>query len=433
MSFAKYLKIFIFFISGLIIISDISIAQQKGICGTMYLDSLRRINNHELETPRDFELWLHSKLALKDNERINEIVYTIPVVVHVIHNGAAFGTGSNISDAQVLSQIRILNEDFRRKNPDTINTPNDFLYVAADCRIEFALANTDPWGNATNGIVRVRGSFPYYDILNYPSEDKILKSESYWPSDDYLNIWVANLGEAPYYKLLGYAQFPQSNLAGLGIQLQDALTDGVVIDYRVFGDVGSLIPPYDLGRTTTHEVGHYLGLRHTWGDGDCFDDDYCKDTPDCDGPYFSVKPLCYAWYECSGKRRMIENYMDYSDDACMNLFTFDQKMRMKTVLENSPRRPHTPETENYTLENLIYIYPNPVNEFLIIDVMLKNYEDVILSLFDQLGKSVYNNHYTDVFNIKNIELDLGTYNNGIYFLKINSSSFNEVKKIVIIH
>jgi hypothetical protein len=267
-------------------------------------------------------------------------VYRIPVVVHVIHNGEAVGTGTNISDQRIQDQIAVLNEDFRRLpgTPGWNNHPR-----GADVRIEFVLAKRDPSGNPTTGIVRWnRNAYgwnaPPYD---YAYMQGTIKPATQWDPTRYLNIWVADLGGG----LLGYAQFPDlSGLLGMpgddgmGGCTQAANTDGVVILYSSFGSAlkpggAGMAPPYHLGRTTTHEVGHWLGLRHTWGDGDCSVDDFCDDTPLCNGSHYGCTahpvPACIA-----GQRRMIENYMDYSDDGCMNIFTIDQAVRMRIVLEN---------------------------------------------------------------------------------------------------
>ncbi|MCB0663092.1 MAG: zinc metalloprotease, partial [Saprospiraceae bacterium] len=183
-------------------------------------------------------------------------VYTIPVVVHVIWNT----TAENISDAQVQSQIDVLNEDFRRLNADANNTWSQ----AADSEIEFCMATIDPNGTATTGITRRQttvSSFSSNDNMKFYSTG----GTDAWPAGDYLNIWVCDLSSG----LLGYAQFPGG----------PANTDGVVIDYAYFGRNGSATPPFDLGRTATHEVGHWLNLRHIWGDGNCNVDDFVTDTP----------------------------------------------------------------------------------------------------------------------------------------------------------
>jgi len=255
----------------------------------------------------------------------------IPVVVHVIHNGEEVGQGVNISEEQIFSQIEVLNEDYRRLNPDTVNTPDMFKQVAVDTGIEFKLALRDPEGDPTNGIVRVRGQKDYWTLT---ADDALLKSQSFWPPEDYLNIWVCKTN------YLGYAQFPITDLPG-AIAPFDRETDGVIISYTAFGssakgDFPSLQSRYDLGRSTSHEIGHFLSLRHVWGDEtNCIADDYCDDTPiayeehyNCEG----IDPI-----SCNS-RDMYENFLDYSDDRFMNIFTIDQKSRMRTVLENSPRR-----------------------------------------------------------------------------------------------
>jgi hypothetical protein len=185
--------------------------------------------------------------------------YEVQVVVHVVHNGEAAGQGSNISDAQIQSQIEVLNLDFNRLNIDAGNTPSEFVPLAGSMNIKFVLARYDPQGNATNGITRVVGTEPSWGI----EDDEQLKSLSYWNANNYLNIWVCNLTE-----YAGYTQFPVSTLPGLENSSANPLTDGIVIRYSAFGssDHGNfnLDKGLDKGRTTTHEVGHFFGLRHTW-------------------------------------------------------------------------------------------------------------------------------------------------------------------------
>ncbi len=277
----------------------------------------------------NFEKWLRQRITNSKNKRTTAEVVTIPVVVHIIHNGEPIGQGTNISKAQIESQIRILNEDFRKK----LGTNGHNTHPAgADIEIEFQLAIQSPEGIPTDGIVRVKGSKSIWDI----PDDPTLKGLSYWDSANYLNIWVCALDG-----FLGYAQFPETDVVGVpqNSTTKNPATDGVVVDYKAFGDVGNVNQPFHLGRTTTHEIGHYLGLLHISGDGACPTDDYCADTPpvnDQTSGCPSPKPLA-----CNGVEAQIENYMDYSNDACMNMFTQDQKDRMRTVLANSPRRNFT--------------------------------------------------------------------------------------------
>ncbi|MEM8966029.1 MAG: M43 family zinc metalloprotease [Bacteroidota bacterium] len=294
-------------------------------CGTVLLNQNKNSGRFE-KWMKDIRIQQKNSPQAKFQNEDAEPVYRIPVVVHVIHRGEAEGVGSNIPFEQIEDQIRTLNEDFRRLNADTVDTPPEFQPVASDSRIEFILARQSPEGFATNGVVRVEGSRDDYGIF----DGDILSDLSLWNPELYMNMWVAPLRNG----LLGYAQFPDSDLPGLEGSPGGAETDGVVIDFNFFGSVGNVVNR-SLGRTTTHEVGHYLGLRHIWGDGDCGADDFVEDTPqqEADSESCPVHPQISC-----GSADMFQNYMDYTTDRCMNLFTLGQKERMRIVLENSPRR-----------------------------------------------------------------------------------------------
>jgi hypothetical protein len=308
-------------------------------CGTTKYETLQFQLNPNRERSPQFENWLQQKLSTKrfQNQRTSgtQAVYTIPIVVHVIHNGEAIGAGTNISNNQIISQINAMNKDFKRLNADAANTPSEFLPVAGSFDIEFVLAKQDPFGAPTNGIRRVQGTETVWTI----NDNATFKALSYWPAEDYLNIWVINI---PSY--LGFAQFPVSSLPGLEDSPDDRLTDGVVIDYTVFGSnfegfgPFNLDPKYNRGRTCTHEVGHFFGLNHIWGDDGsaCSGTDHVADTPNQAGNYVGQCPSGTRT-TCSSND-MYMNYMDYTDDACMNLYTQGQVARMTIVLENSPRR-----------------------------------------------------------------------------------------------
>lgn len=307
----------------------------------MLADSLLRAQNPQMGTLEDFERWLHPLVekykAQEKNMSTGKTyeVIRIPTIVHVIHNGEAVGTGSNISNAQIQSQITVLNEDFRR----LFGTPGYNTHPAgADVQIEFCLVTRDNMGNpmATPGIRRINRSSMGFTAPPYTMAyiQSTIKPATVWNTNEFFNIWVMALSGG----LLGYAQFPESNLGGMSAAPQSATTDGVVIGYNYFGssDKGTgftLSAPFDKGRTATHEVGHWLGLRHIWGDAGCGIDDYCADTPEASAPNYG----CPTVVTC-GSTDMVQNYMDYSNDACMNIFTRDQRTRMRTVMYNSPRR-----------------------------------------------------------------------------------------------
>lgn len=242
---------------------------------------------------------------IENSDRVTGVI-TIPVVVHVVYNTSS----ENISDAQILSQITVLNDDFRRMNSDADNV----WPQAADSQIEFCLASIDPSGNATSGITRTstsKTSFGTNDQMKFNSSG----GKDAWPASKYLNLWVCDISGG----ILGYAQFPGGS----------ASTDGVVIDYQYMGTIGTASYPFDLGRTATHEVGHWLNLRHIWGDGGCSVDDFVADTPTSDAANYG----CAIGHVSCGTTDMVQNYMDYSDDACMNLFTAGQNTRMRALFD----------------------------------------------------------------------------------------------------
>lgn len=245
-------------------------------------------------------------------------VVTIPVVVHVVYNTAA----QNISDAQIMSQINILNADFRKLNADVSQTPSIFASLAADAEVQFCLATVDPNGNPTTGIVRkstTRTSFSTNNYVKYTAQG----GSDAWPAGSYLNLWVCNLGSG----LLGYAQFPGGAAA----------TDGVVCTYTAFGNTGTAAAPFNKGRTATHEVGHWLNLRHIWGDATC-GSDQVNDTPTHNTANYGC-PTYPHYSTCSGAPvEMTMNYMDYTDDACMYMFTSGQKARMSALFVSGGAR-----------------------------------------------------------------------------------------------
>lgn len=302
-------------------------------CVSHKLDSINRANNPDFDKARTaLEKNIQKDSRKQKTTSDQSFVYTIPVVVHVIYNPST--PTSNISDEQVLEQLEALNNDFRRLNLDAINTPAEFLNVAADTKIQFCLANKDPDGNTIEdkAILRVASTKSSY---HYTSDDDALKALSYWPSDQYLNIWVTKLSS----NVLGYAQFPSnSDLIGLQSTNDKVETDGVVIDYRVFGVFPSSNSLYNLGRTLTHEVGHWLGLLHIFGDNLNCDTDFVNDTPTQGINNEGMANCDTIIYSCGANEVMYQNYMDYTADQCMNLFTVGQTSRMHSAILTSPNR-----------------------------------------------------------------------------------------------
>jgi len=272
-------------------------------CGS-HEHMLEQIQQDPTMQDRMNEIEKQTRSFIENSEKVNGTIITIPVVVHVVWRRS----NQNISDAQIIDQINILNEDFRRMNADADGTWSQ----AADAEIEFCLATVDPSGNATSGIQRRKTN-----KRSFRADDSMKRNNSggidAWPAGDYLNMWVCDLSNS----LLGYAQFPGGAAA----------TDGVVMDYQYFGSIGTATAPYDLGRTATHEVGHWLNLRHIWGDGGCSVDDFVSDTPLSD----ASNGGCAVGHVSCGSVDMVQNYMDYSYDSCMNLFTQGQSNRMNAL------------------------------------------------------------------------------------------------------
>ena len=298
-------------------------------CGTIEVEQELETQGIKSGSEEDFEEWLNeqieAKQATRSGRRTAEQIFTLPVVVHVIYSNPL----ENISDAQVMSQIEVLNQDYRRQNPDRDRTPRQFEDDAADTGIEFCMATVDPNGNPTDGIHRVSFSgSPFTEgYIN-----SVIKPSTIWDPGRYFNIWVCYIADG----ILGFAQFPDpGSIGGIPAGTTGASTDGVVINYRAFGTTGTVSHPFNHGRTATHEIGHWLGLRHVWGDGGCGIDDYCDDTPITADPHYNCPTSSIG---CNGAAAMASNYMDYTDDACMNLFTRDQRARMRRVVESSPRR-----------------------------------------------------------------------------------------------
>ncbi len=308
----------------------------------MQMDSALRAKYPEMGSRAAFEKTLQERIEqikkLERTGRLADVVLTIPVVVHVVHAGEAVGTGRNISEAQVKAQLETLNEDFRRK-PGTRGF-NDNAN-GADIEIEFCLAAINPTGGTITerGIDRVNGASNFgKSTWSKADIDGVLKPNTFWDPEKYFNIWVVDFAASDD-RLLGYAQFPsQSTLPGLSPNSGAGSTDGVVIRYQSFGNAEKgnfpvMQAPYNLGRTLTHEVGHWLGLIHIWGDANC-GNDFVDDTP----TQASESRGCQKGRVSCGGTNMVENYMDYSDDACFNIFTRGQKTRMRAVMQVAVRR-----------------------------------------------------------------------------------------------
>ncbi len=280
-----------------------------------------------------FEKWMAKAIKERANDPLRSVAtYNIPVIFHVIHNGQAVGATPNVDGALIQAQLDQLNIDFS-------NMAGSTHPAAADTDIQFCFAQVDEGGNvlAEPGINRRHRNEFGFTAPSWSSNyvDGTIKPATQWNPDDYCNIWVLDISGG----LLGWAQFPDATgLPGMPTGTGGpADEDGVVV---LYSSVGSIANPfgggsaaYDNGRTLTHEIGHWLGLRHIWGDGGCTVDDFCNDTPTAGGSNFGCPNNDSCDDGAGDQGDMVENFMDYTDDDCMDIFTAEQAARMQVVVD----------------------------------------------------------------------------------------------------
>lgn len=363
--------------------------------------------------------WLANPNNLQAQTR--EII-TIPIVVHVLWNEPS----DDISNLQIFSQIDILNEDFRLRNENVEDIPDEFKSLAADVEFEFCLATITPEGDITDGITRTQTDWPCIGDFNTTTESgeprlfyEILGGRDAWDTRRYLNIWVAPTCNA----FLGFGFYP-----GQSGNLQE---DGVVIDTDYFGNVCNDGRNHHLGRTTTHEIGHYFNLKHIWGSKGCEEenDDFVEDTPRQDN--FYVGCPTHPSISC-GSPDMFMNFMDLTDDACISMFSIGQKNRMLAAI-NGPRSGLLNSNRcvfiNQPRPDLgITVFPNPVADCIHINFNANFDNEVTVLLYDAKGARIYE-AVNNASNIRSIPADgLPT---GVYYLQLTNGSTEVTERIMV--
>ena len=345
-------------ISIMIFISFSSVLAQDR-CGSSELLERNIQNNPETMM---FRQVLETKIKKwKQKNTANNI--TIPVVFHIVHKN----NSENISDTQIMSQLDVLNQDFRRLNNDTINTPNDFNSVATDTEINFCLAQRNANNDTVSGITRTSTTVNSFSLFDNRIFYDSLGGKSIWNTQKFLNIYVCDLSG-----VLGFSSFPGSN----------ENIDGVVIDFENFGNIGTALSPYNKGRTCTHEVGHWLNLIHIWGDMIC-GDDFVNDTPTQEMENYGCPS--HPSPTCNNNGDMFQNYMDYTNDGCMNTFTIGQKDRMHATLNLSRAQLITskgcaiPYEDIGVLSTLNTFCSSDQNINMPIEVILENYSTGLIN------------------------------------------------------
>lgn len=357
---------------------------------------------------------------ITNNREKTSAVITIPVVVHVVYNNST----QNISYEQIASQIDVLNEDYRKLNANFSNTPSAFQGITADTEIEFCLAKKDPNGNWTDGVTRTETS-----IGNWNGSD-LVKSTSDggkdgWPHTKYLNIWVCNIGSG----YLGYAYPP-------GVP---GYLDGVVIGYKYFGKTGTVQSPYNKGRTATHEIAHWLGLSHLWGNGNdnanCNASDNVNDTPTQGEANFGCPSFPHESCSNGPNGDMFMNFMDYTNDACMTMFTQGQKQKMVAILnsarvgvKNSDAGCNVVGINEAVPQVEFQLYPNPTKDMFNLELVNTPNEPISYTLVNSIGAVVKSGYLSS----QRTEFNVANYNAGIYFLTIETGQGQKtVKKLLI--
>lgn len=300
-------------------------APPQRTCGTLeHHEYLKQTRPNYQQDLIQYNQMIDQYLADQAVSKTAVVTVTIPVVVHVVYQNAT----ENISNAQAISQVQVLNDDFAKLNADAIKvTQPTFSTVAAGAQIRFCLAQRDPLGNATTGVVHYSTT-----VSTFGTNDNVKNSATggatAWDVTKYVNIWVCDLGSS----LLGYGEFPTGSLSN---------TWGLVLNYRYTGSGGSAQSPFNLGRTGTHEFGHCFNLFHIWGDdgGACSGSDQCADTPNQASEHYG--PFAQGSIQTdacspSSPGTMWMNYMDYTDDNSMYMFTAGQVARMEAVVNTAP-------------------------------------------------------------------------------------------------
>ncbi len=368
-------------------------------------------------------------------------VLTIPVVVHIVYNTAA----ENLADSVIFNQIATLNEDYRRLNADADNLRDTFNTIVGDTFIEFQLASVDPDGNPTTGITRTNSDITsFFSLALSPAEGVKQTAEGgidAWDPSRYLNIWVCDMSVFETVFLLGYAT-PPSGLPHWPEGATDGLADGVVIQYQAFGsnNPNPLIAgggAIDVrGRTATHEVGHYLGLRHIWGDGDCAEQDGVDDTPnavDQSGSCALEANTCVDDIAGLGDLPdMVENYMDYSPETCQNSFTLGQVAIMRGVLEVQridlvTDNPALGIRNDTRMESNFAIYPNPANDQFTLSFAANDLSKTV-KVYTETGQLVL----TEKIQAGTSSLTIDLLKKGMYVVEISSDETIETKRLVVL-
>ncbi|MEN9523029.1 MAG: hypothetical protein RL065_1406 [Bacteroidota bacterium] len=462
-------------------------------CGFFYANAQSNLKRCSSETPSaEWDEWFNAKveefkLAQQNGRTKANTTYVIPVVFHVIYGTQNIGTYPNLSKAQVTSQIQILNDDFQGKGynsnqyatmgtggklpfynyavANNLPAPNNNGVAIGSLSIEFKPVWVKPNGDTLTelGIDRISYSSKSWSnpasftsatqFKNYM--DNTIKPASIWDPTKYLNVWVTDCDQNV--SLLGYSTFPSgTTLTGLGSGTGTSNTDGTWIWAQACGNVGTLTAGYNKGRTLTHELGHFLGLRHTWGDSNC-GTDYCNDVPPSQTANYNAWPITYPFntstctatglYKSNATDgEMFMNFMDYCEDAAMWMFTNDQVTRMNTALTQSTNRKNLTASSllvckpdvgasaqtiaKQYLKTVTNVYPNPTNGLINISTDFASNTNLKVEVRNVVGQTVFTSIAKSVSS-NVLQYDLSSLNKGIYFITLTSENGSAITQKII--
>ena len=413
--------IFTTLLVGFTMMVGFSQTQQHRGCGTMpHHEALKKSQPNYESDFNQYNKMIDDYIANNTNQLSKTgALITIPVVVHIIYNTAA----ENVPDAVGADQVKVLNDDFAKLNADASKvTQAAFKPLASGANVRFCLAVRDPSGKATTGITRKKTTAVEFVM----GDDKMKKTstggEDPWDVKKYVNIWICNLDAS----WLGYAEFPTGSLSN---------TYGLVIDYTTVP--GGSNSTYNLGRTGTHEFGHCFNLLHIWGDeAACSGSDGCADTPNQGPEHYGTYPVGSIQGDACSSSTMWMNYMDYTDDAAMYMFTANQAARINAVVSTAPwnvlatSNGCTPVSNVGVVETLssndVSIYPNPSNDFIYVDLKPMSLENTSIEMYDAVGKLVLN-YKVSSFSSR---LSISELCKGIYTVRIIANGQQLVKRII---
>lgn len=393
-------------------------------CGTMeHLATMKQENPNLEAEMRSYNEGLKQWIAANENRlEKNREVITIPVVFHVVYRTAA----ENISDAEVKSQLDAMNADFMGTNADAAtNIPAAFKGVAGNPQIQFCLAQRTPNGQPTTGIVRKQTTKTTFPDTGDPVKFSSKGGDDAWDTKQYFNFWICNLGSS----LIGYAEFPTGSATN---------TFGVVSNYMYTGTIGAA-KPFDKGRIGAHEGGHCFNLYHIWGDASCGNDEV-SDTPTQKQETSGCPTFPHVSCSNSPNGDMFMNFMDYTDDVCLAMYTKGQVVRMLSVINNPPynalktsegcKPPVNTGTTGTNMSSELSIFPNPTDGIVTISFVSAEKSMHRVEVQNVLGQVLFSEELNDLNGAYSRSINLQQFGKGVYTVRIHNKAGEVAKKII---